>query len=49
VLDPDRYPEGATFIAVDQEGFEMALTEALTEHRPPAIVYLDGREIVAAP
>jgi hypothetical protein len=49
VLDPDRYPEGTTFIAADQEGFDSALAEALAEHRPLAIVYPDGREIVAAP
>jgi len=49
VLDPDRYPEGTTFIAADQEGFGTALTEAVAEHRPLAIVYPDGREIVAAP
>lgn len=49
VLDPDRYPEGTTFIASGQEGFGAALTEAVAEHRPLAIVYPDGREIVAAP
>jgi hypothetical protein len=49
VLDPDRYPEGTTFIAADQEGFGAALAEAVAEHRPLAIVYPDGREIVAAP
>jgi hypothetical protein len=48
-IDPDRYPEGTTFIAADQEGFGAALTEAVAEHRPLAIVYPDGREIVAAP
>lgn len=49
VLNPDRYPEGTTLLAADQEGFGTALTEAVTEHRPLAIVYPDGREIVAAP
>lgn len=47
--NPDRYPEGTTFIAADQEGFGAALSEAVAEHRPLAIVYPDGREIVAAP
>jgi hypothetical protein len=47
--DPDRYPEGTAFIAADQEGFGMILAEAVAEHRPLAIVYPDGREIVAAP
>jgi hypothetical protein len=47
--DPGRYPEGTTFIAADQEGFGEALTQAVAEHRPLAIVYPDGREIVAAP
>ena len=49
VLDPDCYPEGTTFIAADQEGFASILAEAVAEHRPLAIVYPDGREIVAAP
>lgn len=49
VLDPDRYPEGTTFIAADQESFGAILAEAVAEHRPVAIVYADGREIVAAP
>ena len=49
VLDPDRYPEGTTFIAADQEGFGSILAEAVADHRPLAIVYPDGREIVAAP
>jgi hypothetical protein len=47
--DPDRYPEGTAFIAADQEGFGAILAEAVAEHRPLAIVYPDGREIVAAP
>jgi len=49
VLDPDRYPEGTTFIAADQESFGAILADAVAEHRPVAIVYADGREIVAAP
>jgi hypothetical protein len=47
--DSDRYPEGTAFIAADQEGFGAILAEAVAEHRPLAIVYPDGREIVAAP
>jgi hypothetical protein len=47
--DLDRYPEGTAFIAADQEGFGAILAEAVAEHRPLAIVYPDGREIVAAP
>jgi hypothetical protein len=46
VLDPDRYPEGTTFIAADQDGFGSILAEAVAEHRPLAIVYPDGREPV---
>jgi len=38
VDDPDRYPEGTTFIAADQEGFASILAEAVAEHRPLAIV-----------
>jgi hypothetical protein len=49
VTDPDRYPEGTTFIAADQEGFGSILAEAVADRRPLAIVYSDGREIVAAP
>lgn len=47
--DPDRYPEGTTFIAADEEHFGDVLAEAVADHRPLAIVYPDGREIVAAP
>jgi hypothetical protein len=47
--DPDRYPAGAAIIAADQEHFGEVLAEAVADHRPVAIVYPDGREIVAAP
>jgi len=47
--DPDRYPKGTAFIAADQEGFGAVLAEAVAGHRPLAIVYPDGREIVAEP
>jgi hypothetical protein len=46
VLDPDRYPEGTTFIAVDQEGFSTILAEAVAEQWPVAIFFPDGHEIV---
>jgi hypothetical protein len=49
VTDPDRYPEGTTFIPADQDGFSSILAEAVADRRPLAIVYSDGREIVAAP
>lgn len=49
VLNPDRYPEGTTFIAADQEDLGAILAEAVAEHPPVAIVYPDGREVVAAP
>jgi hypothetical protein len=48
LLDPDRYPEGTTLIAVDQEGFDSILAEAVAEHRPIAIFFPDGHEIVTA-
>jgi hypothetical protein len=48
VLDPDRYPKGTTFIAADQEGFSAILAEAVAEHRPVAIFFPDGHEIVTA-
>ena len=48
VLDPDLYPEGTTFIATDQEGFSAILAEAVAEHRPVAIIFPDGHEIVTA-
>jgi Protein of unknown function (DUF2442) len=48
VLDPDRYPKGTTFIAADQEGFSSILAEAVAEHRPVAIFFPDGHEIVTA-
>ena len=46
VLDPDRYPEGTTFVAADQEGFGAILAEAVAEHRPVAIFFPDGHEII---
>lgn len=49
VLDPDRYPKGTTFIASDQEGFSTSLAEAVADHEPVAVIYPDGREMVAAP
>ncbi len=49
VTEPNRYPEGTAFIAADQEAFGAILAEAVAEHRPLAIVYPDGREIVAVP
>jgi hypothetical protein len=48
VLDPDRYPEGTTFIAADQEGFGAILAEAVAEHRPVAIFFPDRYKIVSA-
>lgn len=48
VLDPDRYPEGTTFIAADQEGFSAILAEAVAEHRPVAVFFPNGHEIVIA-
>ena len=48
VLDPDCYPEGTTFIAADQEGFDAILAEAVAHHRPVAIFFADGHEIVTA-
>jgi hypothetical protein len=48
VLDPDRYPEGTTFIATDQEGFSAILAEAVAEHRPVVVFFPGGHEIVTA-
>ncbi len=48
VLDPERYPKGTTFIAADQEGFSAILAEAVAEHRPVAIFFPDGHEIITA-
>jgi hypothetical protein len=42
VLDPDRYPEGTTFIAADQQDFDSILAEAVEDHRPLAIIYPDA-------
>jgi hypothetical protein len=47
MLDPDRYPEGTTLIAADQEGFSAILAEVVAEHRLAAIFFPDGHEIVA--
>lgn len=46
--DWSRPCEGTTFIAADQEGFDSILAEAMAEHRPVAIFFPDGDEIVTA-
>ena len=48
-LEPGRYPDGTAFIAADQPQFRTLLAATVAEHRPLAIIYPDGREIVAAP
>jgi hypothetical protein len=48
-LDPDRYPDGIAFVAADAPDFERMLADSFTERRPVAIVYPDGREVVATP
>ncbi|MGB7684641.1 MAG: hypothetical protein WBL45_02525 [Solirubrobacterales bacterium] len=49
VLTPGRYPEGASFVGVDEVHFAAVLAEAVAEQQPLVIVYPDGREIVGEP
>lgn len=51
-VDPDsdeRYPDGIVLIPADSPDASILMSRAIEKHRPLAIVYPDGREIVAAP
>jgi hypothetical protein len=48
-LDSDRYPDGTAFVPADAEDVELMLTQSFAERRPVAIIYPDGREVVATP
>jgi hypothetical protein len=51
-VDPaadERYPNETVLIPADSPDTSILMAQAVTEHRPLAIVYPDGREIVAAP
>lgn len=49
VLDPERYPDRTAFIPADADDVEAMLTSSFAERRPVAIIYPDGREMVATP
>jgi hypothetical protein len=44
-----RYPNETVLIPADSPDTSTLVAQAVTEHRPLAIVYPDGREIVATP
>jgi hypothetical protein len=51
-IDPDsdeRYPDGTVLIPADSPDASALMSRAIERRRPIAIVYADGREIVAAP
>lgn len=48
-LDSNRYPDGTAFVPADAEDVELILTRSFAERRPVAIIYPDGREVVATP
>jgi hypothetical protein len=48
-LDPDRYPDGTAFVPADAEDVQSMLSRNFEEGRPVALVYPDGREVVATP
>lgn len=48
-LDPERYPDRTAFIAADAGDFAAMLEQNVQEHRPIAVVYPDGREVIATP
>lgn len=51
-VDPaadQRYPNETVLIPADSPDTSTLVAQAVTEHRPLAIVYPDGREIVATP
>lgn len=47
--EPDRYPNGVSFIAADYPDFEAILKRCLRDGSPIAVVFPDGGEIVATP
>lgn len=47
-IDPERYEDGTAFIPADTPEFRPMLIAAVAEHRPLAIVWPDGREVVAS-
>lgn len=44
-----RYPDGTVLIPADSPDASTSISRAIDERRPIAIVYPEGREIVAAP
>jgi hypothetical protein len=43
------YPDGATFIGVDEPHFGAVFAEAIATHQPLVIVQPDGRELIGRP
>jgi len=48
-LDPDRYPDRTAFGPADADDVELMLATNFAEGRPVALVYPDGREVIATP
>ncbi len=48
-VDPDRFQDGTAFVAADAPDFEKLLVSSFAEKRPVAIIFPDGRELVATP
>lgn len=51
-VDPandERYPDGTVLIPADSPDASALISRAIDERRPIAVVYPEGREIVAAP
>lgn len=48
-LDGSGYPDGTAFLPSDAPDFAEMLAASVAEHRPVAVIYPDGREVVATP
>ncbi len=48
-LEGSGYPDGTAFLASDAPDFAEMLAASVAEHRPVAVIYPDGREVVATP
>jgi hypothetical protein len=51
-VDPrsdERYPDGTVLVAADSPDTSRVLSRAIDEHRPIALVFPDGSDVVARP
>ena len=44
-----RYPNSTVLVPADVPGFELLVARAATEGKPVAVIFADGREVLATP